>query len=180
MIIDVKKGIRFQFKLWSLLFCSFAIIAKYFHRKFAIITKMQRRPGGKARLPRQSSAPFLAPSLPCGPPVLISACSLVVWPHIQLCIKEKMKGKRKKGEGEFLLGKIATASRKDSLRKLKKNLGTSTIRFFHKLKLTATLPLVIAGWHNNDPCFPKMPWASYKGLKHGLKVIGIEIEEGRD
>jgi hypothetical protein len=33
----------------------------------------------------------------------------------------KDEGKKEKGEGGFLLGKIATASRKDSLRKLKKS-----------------------------------------------------------
>jgi hypothetical protein len=97
-----------------------AIIANYFSRKqFAIIAKMQRRPAVEGKLVCRGKV--LPPrALPCGPPVLISACSLVVWPHIQLCIKEKMKGKKEKGGREFLLGKIATA-RKDSLRKLKKN-----------------------------------------------------------
>jgi hypothetical protein len=127
MVIDVKKVIRFQVKLWILLFCIFAIISTYFRRKTFAIRNFKNAKTtlmeGKLVCRGKVLPPCALPPSPVGPPVLISACSLVVWPHIQLCIKKKMKGKRKRGGGNLQRGKIATASRKDVLRKLKKKQG---------------------------------------------------------
>ncbi len=156
MVIDVKKGIMFQVKLWILLFCIFLRLEQTFFRRkqFAMIAKMQRRPGWRESSFAAGKFCPLAPSLPCGPPVpdfCMLPSGLASYPTLY---QGKDEGKKGKGGGEFLLGKIATASRKNSLRKLKKIQGPEPSESFISLKWSATLPLVIAGWHNNDPCFP--------------------------